>query len=106
MTIKELELQLIDDYLVINSHAFRHEKQRSFSTPKEATDFLVKFLVLETTAGVNYSGEELLSAYSQIKEQLVLKGIITSSDLPYHPLKRRPSKEINYLLDGSTCYMK
>lgn len=106
MNIKELEAQLMDEDLAIDGCAFRNKgsgERISFPSPKKARDFLIKFLTLETTAGVNYTDEEMINAYEQIKISLNKKNVISSEQLPYHREKRKPSKEVKYLLDGCHC---
>lgn len=103
MNIKTLETQLIDENLAIDGCAFRNKDNVSFPTPEKAKDFLIKFLTLETTAGVNYKDEEMMNAYEQIRNMLNKKNVISSKELPYHREKRRPSKEVKYFLDGCHC---
>lgn len=103
MRITELEAQLINEDFAIDCCAFRNKGEITFSTPEESRNFLIKFLVLETTAGVDYEDEEMMSAYEQIKTMLKQKNIISSNKLPYHRKKKRPSKEVMYFLDGCKC---
>ena len=106
MTVQELECMLLDDIFVVTGHTFRKKKDIVFQTPLEARDFLIKFLLLVTTAGVPYTDEELLHSYAEIQQLVKAKSEISSKELPYHAQKRKPSKEIHYILDGCHCMMQ
>jgi len=105
MTAKELEDMLVDLDFVIEGHSFRKKKLITFQNDMEAKDFFVKFLLLETTAGVNYKDEELLETYAEIKQLAKIKTVISSKELPYHPLKVRPSEK-QFIRNGCTCTIR
>lgn len=106
MDIIKLEVQLWDEDFVIDSCAFRNKGEISFPSPEETKDFLIKFWVLETTAGVNYEDEEMLDAYEKIVHLVNHQTTFSSKDLPYHRKKTKPVKEIIYTLDGCQCFRR
>ncbi len=106
MDIITLETQLWDEDFVIDSCAFRNKGEIAFPFSEETKDFLIKFFVLETTSGINYEDEEMLTAYKEIVHLVSSKKVFSSNELPYHRKKAKPVKEKIYILDGCQCFWR
>lgn len=106
MNIQTLEVLLTDEDLAIDGCCFRNKGEITFPSHEKAKDFLIKFLVLETTAGVNYTDEEVLNAYKTILHLVNTEKEISSSILPYHQAKAKPDKEVLYILNGCHCFKR
>lgn len=103
MTVNEIENMLQNDCFISYAHEFRKNGTVVLKSPEETRAFFINFLLLETTAGVNYLDAELLDTYTTISKLVESKTVISSNELPYHQKKKRPVQERKFNLDTANC---
>lgn len=103
VTVKDIDNRLRDDHFVAYAREFRKHNTVSLKTPEKTRDTFIRLLLLETTAGVNFTDEELMGIYIEIIHLVDQKTTISSAELPYHRDKKRPVQERKFILDEVNC---